>query len=165
MTATANGHFDIVIARESPDQPEILAFLAASDAYAASLYPAESNHLVDVATLMTGNTRFFVARLGGRAVGCGAIRIYREPSRVDPYGEIKRMWVDPAARGRKAGARILGALEVAARDERLGALRLETGISQPEALALYRNAGFATCAPFGDYTPDPLSVFMEKRLC
>ena len=43
-------------------------------------------------------------------------------------------------------------------------LRLETGIHNTEALALYRRAGFAECAAFGDYAPDPLSVFMEKRV-
>jgi putative acetyltransferase len=42
--------------------------------------------------------------------------------------------------------------------------RLETGISQPEALGLYRALGYADRAPFGDYKLDPLSVFMEKTL-
>ena len=44
------------------------------------------------------------------------------------------------------------------------ALRLETGTQQPEALALYRSAGFTEIGPFGDYRADPLSLFMEKRL-
>jgi putative acetyltransferase len=43
-------------------------------------------------------------------------------------------------------------------------LRLETGIHQPEALGLYRAAGFVERGPFGPYRPDPLSVFMEKPL-
>jgi putative acetyltransferase len=46
----------------------------------------------------------------------------------------------------------------------IGTLRLETGIHQPEALALYERAGFVRSPPFGDYREDPLSVFMEKRL-
>jgi putative acetyltransferase len=152
----------ITIKPETPDQPEVLAFLAASDAYAASLYPAESNHLVDIATLMTPDIRFLVARSSARAIGCGAILIRRDADAAT--GEIKRMWVDPAARGQKAGARILAALEETARAERLSAMRLETGISQPEALALYRKAGFFERGPFGGYKPDPLSVFMEKLL-
>lgn len=153
----------ITIKPETPDQPEILAFLAASDAYAASLYPAESNHLADVAALITPETRFLVARATGRAVGCGAVMMHRDAG-GETYGEIKRMWVDPAARKQKAGAKIVAALEAIARAEGLAALRLETGISQPEALALYRRAGYAVCDPFGDYKADPLSVFMEKRL-
>lgn len=43
--------------------------------------------------------------------------------------------------------------------------RLETGIYQPEALALYRKTGYRERSSFGDYPKqDPLSVFMEKRL-
>jgi putative acetyltransferase len=42
--------------------------------------------------------------------------------------------------------------------------RLETGISQPEALGLYRRLGYVEREPFGAYAADPLSVFMEKRL-
>ena len=42
--------------------------------------------------------------------------------------------------------------------------RLETGIYQPEALALYRALGYRERPPFADYRLDPLSVFMEKRL-
>ena len=43
-------------------------------------------------------------------------------------------------------------------------MRLETGIRQPEAIGLYRSAGYAEIGPFGAYRPDPLSLFMEKRL-
>jgi putative acetyltransferase len=41
---------------------------------------------------------------------------------------------------------------------------LETGIHQPAALSLYRSAGFIEREPFAPYLPDPLSVFMEKRI-
>jgi putative acetyltransferase len=43
-------------------------------------------------------------------------------------------------------------------------MRLETGISQPDALRLYERAGYVRRGPFGNYGPDPLSVFMEKSL-
>lgn len=43
-------------------------------------------------------------------------------------------------------------------------IRLETGVYQPEALALYGRAGYVERGPFGDYVADPLSVFMEKEL-
>ena len=33
-----------------------------------------------------------------------------------------------------------------------------------EALGLYRAAGFQECAAFGEYQPDPLSIFMELQL-
>lgn len=74
------------------------------------------------------------------------------------------MFVLPHARGMSLGKRILLRIEKQAREEGLSCLRLETGIHQPEALGLYRSAGFVERAPFGDYGPDPLSVFMEKAL-
>jgi uncharacterized protein len=78
--------------------------------------------------------------------------------------EIKRMFVDPAARGRQVGRRLLEKLEEIAREGGATALRLETGIKQPEAIALYRSCGFVEIVAFADYQPDPLSVFMEKPM-
>ncbi len=149
----------ITIRLESPRQAEVERLLVALDAYQSALYPPESNHFVDVDALAASNVRFFVARRGGEALGCGALRIDGAG-----YGELKRMFVTPAARGLKLGRRILDRIEEEARREGLGWLRLETGIHQPEALGLYRSAGFVEREAFWDYRPDPLSVFMEKRL-
>jgi putative acetyltransferase len=147
-----------VIRIENPDQPEIRDLLAASDAYHAALYPVESNHLVDIQSLQRSDTIFLVARVDGAVRGIGAV--LRQPG----YAEIKRMFVDPKARGLKLGSRLLAALETDARAVGLTCLRLETGIKQPEAVALYRSAGFYEIAPFGSYKPDPNSLFMEKTL-
>ena len=95
----------------------------------------------------------------GSAVGCGAV--LRDPR---GWGEVKRMYVRPDQRGRGLGRRVLADLEGVARGAGLPLLRLETGIHNTEALALYRRAGFVECSPFGDYAADPLSVFMEKRV-
>nr|WP_246500421.1 GNAT family N-acetyltransferase [Azospirillum rugosum] len=128
------------------------------DAYLGALYPAESNDLLDIDSLDQPDMRFFVASRGGAVVGCGALRIDAEG-----YGEVKRMYVDPAARGGRIGRRLMDRIAEQARAEGLALLRLETGIHQAEALALYRKLGFADRGPFGGYGPDPLSVFMEKR--
>lgn len=148
----------MTIAVERPDGPDIAPLLAASDAYARSLYPVESNHLLAVDALLDPAVTFFVARESGQAVGCGAL------VRKDGYGEIKRMFVADSARGRGVGRRLLLAIEAAAREERLPALRLETGTKQPEAQQLYRSAGFRDIPPFGEYEADPWSVCMEKPL-
>lgn len=150
---------ELTIAREAPDQPEVVRLIEALDAYQSALYPAESNHFLALDALAGPDVRFFVARLGGEAVGCGAVRIDPEG-----YGEVKRMFVLPRARGMRLGQRILERLEAEAREEGCRWLRLETGIHQPEALGLYRAWGFAERGPFGEYRPDPLSVFMEKPL-
>ena len=57
-------------------------------------------------------------------------------------GEVKRLWVDPAWRGRGVSRRLMGALEDAARTLGLTALQLGTGDRQPEAVGLYESAGW-----------------------
>jgi putative acetyltransferase len=149
----------VVIAREDPRQPEIQRLVRELDAMFEALYPAESNHLLDIETLAGEDTRFFVVRLKGEALGCGALWLHRD------YGEVKRVYVRPEARGKRIGRLILRRLEEEARMLALPLLRLETGIHQPEALGLFAAAGFAQCGAFGDYPADDAnSVFMEKRI-
>ena len=92
----ADADAPVAIAAEPADQPEVHALLRQSDAYHATLYPAESNHLLDVAALSEPNVRFVVARRGGVAVGCGGLVLG-----ADGEAELKRMFVTPEARGRK----------------------------------------------------------------
>ncbi|MGV1762579.1 GNAT family N-acetyltransferase [Rhizobium rhizogenes] len=130
-----------------------------SSAYAESLYPAESNHLLDLSSLEKPEVTFWVARLDGNIVGCCSL-----VEAGDGTAEIKRMFVDPIARGQKVALRLMEVLEGMAAERKLTAVRLETSIYQPEAIALYRKSGYVEIEPFGDYTPDPLSLFMEKTL-
>jgi putative acetyltransferase len=147
------------IAIESPSQPEVLRLIDELDAYQKPLYPAESHHCIDLDALLRPNVIFVVARNdAGIAIGCGAIVIGTE------WGELKRMFVSPAARGAGAGKAMLKFLEDSAAQRGCRLFRLETGIHQPEALALYERAGYARRGPFGDYGEDPMSVFMEKQL-
>ena len=57
-------------------------------------------------------------------------------------GEVRRLWVDPAWRGRGIGRALMDALEHAARDLGHVTLRLATGDRQPEAVALYEATGW-----------------------
>jgi putative acetyltransferase len=151
------GSRDVTIAAERPDGAEVVALIGALDAYLAALYPAESNHGLSVAALLAPSVRFLVARRAGVAIGCGAIVL------ESGYAELKRMYVAPEARGLGVGRRLLAALDAAAAAEGRPVLRLETGGAQPEALALYRSAGFVETPPFGAYAADPLSIFMARR--
>ncbi len=144
---------------EDPRQPEVIALLAESDSYYSTLYPAESNHLLDASFLARPEVTFLVARVYGQTAGFGALLRHRAS-----FGEIKRMYVAPAMRDRKLGRLLLHALQEHALADGLPCLRLETGIRQPQAIALYRSDGYREIPPFGDYRPDPLSIFMEKRL-
>lgn len=149
----------IHIATEDPRQPDVRSMIVASDTYMQALYPAESNHLVDAETLAGADTLFLVARRAGSACGMVAFRVL-EPG----HAEMKRMFVPETARGLGLGRRLLLALEDAARRRGVVRLSLETGVLQPEAIGIYRSAGYVECGPFGDYRPDPLSLFMSKGL-
>jgi putative acetyltransferase len=102
---------------------------------------------------------FVVGRIGGHPVACGAYR----PMGPD-VAEIKRMYVDPAHRGRGLGRRILDDLESRARRDGYTVVRLETGILQPEALRLYESAGYHRVDNYGIYQGNPRSVCFEKTL-
>lgn len=149
----------VTIAFEPPRQPGVVRLLELSDAYAQSLYPPESNHIVDIASLEGADVCFFVARNNGEIAGCCAL-----VDAGDGTAEIKRMFVDPEARGLRIGQQLLDALESHARARGIAAIRLETGIKQPEAIGLYRKFDYCDIGPFGSYELDPLSIFMEKRL-
>ncbi|WP_246041427.1 GNAT family N-acetyltransferase [Peteryoungia ipomoeae] len=144
---------------ESPRQAGVVRLLELSDAYAASLYPSESNHMVQLDELEEPDVCFLVARSGDVILGCVAL-----VGHDDGSGEIKRMFVDEAARGLKLGKQLLQSLEAEALRRGILIVRLETGIRQPEAIGLYSKAGYVAIPPFGSYRSDPLSLFMEKRL-
>jgi putative acetyltransferase len=133
--------------------------IAQLDAYQSALYPAESNHLMPISTLQQPDVTFLTVAVDGRLAGCGAF-----VNREGDYAEIKRMFVAPEFRGLGLGRRILDELETLIRAAGLAVARLETGVSQPEALGLYEKAGYVRRGPFGDYPDHPLCVFMEKSL-
>ena len=150
------------VALETPDQPAVLALIAALDAYQASLYPPESCHALDLAALRRPGVLFAVARgwdgADGPVIGCAAIVLGPD------FGELKRMVVQPAARGQGVAQALLDFLQQHALAQGCRQLMLETGPLQHAALALYARNGFVRCGPFAGYWDDPLSVFMHKTL-
>jgi GNAT superfamily N-acetyltransferase len=93
------------------------------------------------------NGAFVVAWLDGEPVGCGALRPGRAPGIV----EIKRMYVRPGVRGRGISRALLAALEARAGALGYAQMQLETGIRQPEAIALYESSGWSPIAAYGPY--------------
>ena len=103
---------------------------------------------------------FLLARdENGAAVGCIGLR----PLGGD-VAEIKRMYVVPAARGRGLAKQLLAAVEQRAVAAGWTTLRLETGDRQPEAIALYRGAGYVRIPNFGYYAGEATSICFERRL-
>lgn len=157
---------DLSIRRERPDQPDVLALLGALDAYLARLYAPEHNHILDARALLDDDVVFLVARRTGAAVGCGAVR--RMPAEPEtggqPYGEIKRMYVDPTQRGQRIAVQLLHQLEHALRTLGIGQALLETGRDQTEAVRLYERCAYVRRGPFGGYPDNGLSAFFAKPL-
>ena len=148
-----------VITQVRPDEADAVALIDELEAHLAGLYPQESRHGFSVEKLLREGVDFFIARDDGLAAGCGGLlMVGRE------YGEIKRMYVRPAFRGRKLGQQLLDHLVAHARQKGATLIRLETGIHQHEAIALYERNGFRQIPPFGPYWNDPVSRCYEKRL-
>lgn len=102
---------------------------------------------------------FVVARRGGEAIGCGGLR------QLDAHeGEVKRMYVAPAARGTGVSTAILTALEGEARRRGWRRLLLETGIAQADAMRFYEREGYAPIPNYGHYAQSEISRCYAKVL-
>lgn len=147
-----------IIEQGDPLDPGAARLLLASHALMQSLFPAEDNHYLSIDALRAPHIRFFVAMQDGLVLGTIAL------AQQDGYGEVKSMFVDPAARGRGVARALLDHIESAARQAGLALLRLETGNKLNAAQALYQSHGYMPCGPFGAYLANGTSVFLEKPL-
>ena len=148
-----------LITPERPDTPDAIALIAELEAYLEPLYPRESRHGYSVEKLIAEAVAFFLIREDGAPAGCGGIKLFGTE-----YGEIKRMYVRPQSRGRGFAKMMLNHLADYAQSQGVATLRLETGIHQHAAIALYEQMGFQQIRPFGNYKFDPLSRCYEKRI-
>lgn len=112
------------------------------------------------------NGSFFVGYLDGVPVASGAWRRRGDVvvEGLDESAEIKRMYVAPSARGRGLARAMLARLEDTAREAGAEVMVLETGIAQPEALALYRSSGYTPIPGFGFHQDSPLSRCLARVL-
>ena len=147
------------ISREDPSTEDATALILELESHLAQHYAAESRHGYSVERLIAQGVAFFVLRDGDTPAGCGGIQLFDTE-----YGELKRMYVRPTFRGRGFGKLLLDHLASHARSNGIQLLRLETGIHQTEAIAMYERAGFRRIPPFGPYREDPVSLCYEKRL-
>ncbi|OLT46235.1 GNAT family N-acetyltransferase [Saccharomonospora sp. CUA-673] len=121
---------------------------------------------VDPAEFAAPHGIFLVGYRGDEPIACGGWRRHDEdegPLRAGD-AEIKRMFVVEAHRGNGHARAMLAALERTAADADCRRIVLETGTRQPEAIALYRSAGYREIDKFGVYAQDVLSVCMAKEL-
>ncbi|BCW41839.1 N-acetyltransferase [Arthrobacter sp. StoSoilB3] len=148
----------IRIEPDDPARPDVHALLSEhlADMFATS--PAESVHALDHSALSHESITFWTAREDGVLLGCGALKALSAGR-----AEIKSMRTTAQARGRGVATRLLEHIVAEAGRRGFELLSLETGTEDYFAPArrLYARHGFTECPPFGDYTLDPHSVFME----
>ncbi|MDD7929299.1 GNAT family N-acetyltransferase [Microbacterium thalli] len=123
--------------------------------------PVESVHALDLSALQHPSVRVYSAWVHGEIAAIGAFAIFD-----GDRAELKSMRVADAFLGQGLGRAMLMHLVREAGAAGIRSLWLETG-SGPDFVAarsLYESAGFVACAPFADYRPDPLSVFMTRAI-
>ncbi len=149
----------ITVERADPRTPDCVRMIAALDAAMTALYQPAACHFLTAEQLAEEGADVFVARQDERAVGMGALI-----PRTEQAFEIKRMWTEPAARRRGVALALLRTIEARSRERGAAVLHLETGVLQPQAVALYEREGFVRCAAFPPYDENEDLIFMEKRL-
>jgi GNAT superfamily N-acetyltransferase len=150
----------LVVREEPPDGPVARPLLEHYVADIADRYPGWHPGIGPSANpedFVGDHGRFVVVLADGEPVGCGGLK------RLDAAtGEVKRLYVVPAARGRGVAGRLLDELEERARAFGCWRVRLDTGDRQPEALRLFRAAGYREIPA---YNHNPTARFwFEKSL-
>jgi putative acetyltransferase len=152
----------VSVAIETPLQDDVRRLVAALNEHLLPLSPVEFQFKMTVEQMADADTTVFVARTeDGTAVGCGALKVHGVE-----FGEVKRMFTDPAVRGQRIGSALLEAIVGLARQKGLRQLMLETGTGagMAEAHRLYTRSGFTPRGPFLDYPDSEWSAFFEMTL-
>lgn len=148
----------LIIAQESPLTAEALALIKGSETALREVYSADECFSFDANELTASDVTFLVGRLDAKPLGCIALCTRKG------YGEIKRLFVTPDARGTGAGRKLVEHLEMIAKDSGINLIRLETGERLAAGVSLYKCLGYSIRGPFGDYGAHPASLFMEKHI-
>jgi GNAT superfamily N-acetyltransferase len=131
----------VIVGREPFDSDAVQWVVAQAEAELVARYGfmADSESGLSAAKFDPPAGACLVARsaAGGRLVGGVGLRPHNHE-----IGEVKRLWVDPAERGRGIARSLMASLEVTAVELGFASLRLETGAAQPEAIALYASSGW-----------------------
>lgn len=146
-----------------PDDPDVERFVSALLAEMAERYDDDSD---TIARTDPAARWILLVDDDGTRLGSGAVQRLAKsiPGAPDDHGEIKRVYVVPAARGRGLSRLIMDALVGLARREGYTWLQLETGDVQPEAIGLYETSGWRRVPNYGQYEDDPRSICFGLRI-
>jgi putative acetyltransferase len=144
-----------------PEADDVQALLEQHLAFAHEVTPAGHVHALPVERLREPGVTFFSARRDGALLGVGAIK------ELDGgHAELKSMHTESAARRQGVGRAMVEHLLAVAEQRGYRRVSLETGTTDDfvPARELYRQAGFVSCEPFGEYTANPHSTCMTKTV-
>jgi GNAT superfamily N-acetyltransferase len=154
------------IEQRAISHPDAALLVAAVQQEYVELYGTPDESPIDHAEFSPGSGLFVVGYAEGRPVAAGAWRWHVPLAGLTagPTVEIKRMYVAAGHRGQGRARAILAHLELTAYAAKAEAMILETGILQPEAMALYESSGYSPVAGFGFYRDSDLSRCYAKLL-
>jgi len=156
---------DLQVVRVPITHPDAQALIEAVQAEYVARYGGQDESPIDPADFEDPLGRFYVGYLDGTPVATGAWR--RSSVRAlgaEVTAEVKRMYVIPAAQRRGVARRMLAHLEATAAEAGIEAMVLETGMKQPEAIALYTSSGYEPVPGFGHYRGSELSRCFGRRI-
>jgi putative acetyltransferase len=151
----------LVIAVDDPRADDVRALLDTHLAFARDVTPPGHVHALPIDGLLEPDVTFFSARRGGQLLAIGALK-----QLDDAHAELKSMHTLQAARGQGVGRAMVDHLLAEAAARRCRRVSIETGTYDAfaPARAMYEQAGFVPCPPFGGYTPNPFSICMTIEL-
>ncbi len=149
---------NVVIERVALDDPRLIELIKLLDQELAER-DGDEHSFYAAFNVLSEDARAVIAKIDGEPVGCGA---FRGIDRKD--AEIKRMFVQPSARGNRIGVEVLNALETWAKESGFRSCVLETGKKQPEAIRLYKRHGYKRIPNYGQYADVENSVCMKKDI-
>ncbi|MDI1465949.1 GNAT family N-acetyltransferase [Catellatospora sp. KI3] len=146
---------ELTVVETAGTDPRVAPLVAAMKAEMDLRYPEEVD--LDHPQVLTGAV-FLLVLAGGEPVGTCAVQL------LGAEAELKRMYVRPEQRGRGIAGLLLRRAEAVARRAGCARFKLETGVRQPEAIAVYRRAGFEPIPNYPPYDAWELSVCFAKQL-
>ena len=166
--AGATGHLPagLTVEQVAWDHPDACAMRRAMVDELTPLYPEHALHGPDAFERLDAEhgrsaVTTFLVRDDAGPVACATHR--RAPAWGDDAGELKRLYVAPRARGRGLARHLVALVEDDARRHGAARVVLDTGIRQPEAIALYRTLGYRPVAPPpGSWAALPVSLWFAR---
>jgi len=144
--------------RTTSENPDFKALIGELDDELCRIYNTKKEDYEEY-NRITGLPTVVLAYENGIAIACGCFKQFDE-KRI----ELKRMYVKPAFRGKGIASAMVAELERWATELGYQTAILETGIGQPEAIALYRKLGYKDIPHFGEFLEQSRSVCLGKRI-